>query len=465
MDLLQIEIILIYTLIILFAGIRPASKMKGKDTFLISNRLLPGSSNGYSIAASKIGGGLLITYSTIFFIYGLQAFWVFIGYILGYFVFYYFARKIHQESREHQYYTMADYFHHHYGKSAGIAIGILCTLSVGGWILTNLIAGGMLLSIISGWPTLLTTSLLAIIIAAYLLKGGFNSVVRTDVIQFFSLIIIGFIISIALYQTDDPLSPATVSIWGSETLPIGKIIFFIVIGLLFPMGSAELWQRVYAANSSKDYFKATTIASLSFFVFGSLLSFICYQLMTVESLQNIAPELRLVTGIAEIMNSIHPSLSALWFVVFFAAILSSADTFIYTTASSAVQDIALRMGWIKETEVLRWIRFSIILLAVFGVIGSVIFEDIVSVTFYFLGLTLILATVAYATWISNKLTTRALLIPMATGFIAATYSAIFQGISLTTSMLALAVTLGTLLIQLILNPILKRTHAVGKNRG
>ncbi len=418
--------------------------------FLISGRTLRGASDGYSIAASKIGGGLLITYSTVFFVYGLQAFWVFIGYVIGYFVFYAFARKMHQESRKYNYYTMADYFHHHYGKVAGVTVGILCTLSVGGWILTNLIAGGMLLSNISGWPTILTTSLLAITIALYLIKGGFHSVVKTDVIQFFSLIIIGVIIAVVLYHADGNTSVNIISVWGNENLPVGKIIFFILIGLLFPMGSAELWQRVYAAETTQEYFKASVVASVSFFVLGVLLSLICYKLMNMESLQQIPPDLMLVRGVAEIVENIHPAFTALWFLVFFSAILSSADTFIYTTASSLVQDIFLRMGWIKEKDVVKWIRVSIAILAILGVAGSVVFQDIVSVTFYFLGLTLMLSTIAYVAWITSKLTNRALLLAIAVGLIVSTYHAIFQGISLTTSMLAFIASLSTFLIQLII---------------
>lgn len=454
MNITQAIIISFYATIILYFGIYSGSTTNRRETFLISDRSLLGTSNGYSIAASKIGGGLLVTYSTIFFVYGLQALWVFIGYVIGYFVFYIFARKIHQESKECRYYSMADYFQHHYGKKVGIAISVLSILSVGGWILTNLIAGGMLLSIISGWPTLFTTSFLALIIALYLIKGGFNAVVKTDIIQFYSLIIIGSIIAVALYHVDGNLPQANVSIWGSESLPIGKVIFFIFIGLLFPMGSVELWQRVYAANSTLDYFKATTIASVSFFVFGGILSFICYKLMLMQNLQNIDPELRLVAGVAEIMNGIHPALTALWFLVFFAAILSSADTFMYTTAASLVQDLFLRMGWIKETAVVKWIRISIIMLAIIGTAGSVIFKDIVSVTFYFLGLTLILSTIAYGVWIA-KLTTWALLLPMGTGLVASTYSAIFQGISITTSMIALVTTASTLILQLIGSHIVK----------
>ena len=74
----ELIIILVYFLFVVFIGIFPGRK-SGKEVFLISGRNLGGFSNGLSIAASKIGGGLLVTYSTLVFTFGMGAFYIFVG--------------------------------------------------------------------------------------------------------------------------------------------------------------------------------------------------------------------------------------------------------------------------------------------------------------------------------------------------------------------------------------------------
>lgn len=436
----QILVLLTYAILMVFIGILPG-RIRGKEAFLISSRQLHGASSGFTIAASKIGGGLLVTYSTLVFTYGLAAFWLFIGYIIGYIIFYRFAKKLHRESKISQYYTMADYFQEHYGKSAGIVIGILCTISMGGWIITNLIAGGLLLSNISGWSHIFTTSALSITIAAYLLVGGFNSVVRTDIIQYISLILIATLIGVFFFNAPDIVAES--SLLSVEKMPIGKIIVFLLVGTIFPMGSAELWQRVYATDKESDFKKAITIASISFIAIGGILSYVCFKLMGTNIIDSdISTELALAVGVSKILANTHPMLSTLWFIAFAAAILSSADTFIYTTASSAVQDILQRLGIVGEDQTVYWIRIAIFILAILGVLGAVLFKNVVAVTFYFLGVSLVLGVVALSSWGSKTtISTKSLVSATIVGFCVSTLHALLKGIDMNTTILAFISTL------------------------
>lgn len=435
----QVLVLLTYAILIVFIGILPG-KIRGKEGFLIAARQLHGTSSGFSIAASKIGGGLLVTYSTLVFSYGLAAFWLFIGYIIGYFIFYLFAKKLHQESKDSHYYTMADYFQTHYGKAAGIVVGILCTVSLGGWIITNLIAGGMLLSELSGWSNIFTTAALAITITAYLLAGGFNSVVKTDVIQYISLIIIALLIAVFFFSAPGTATEKTTL--ATQDMPTGKIVVFLLVGIIFPMGSAELWQRVYATKTKKDFLSAISVASISFIIIGGILSYVCFKLLAANVLASgIAPELSLAIGVSKILENTSPLLSALWFIAFASAILSSADTFIYTTASSAVQDIFQRINLVKEDQTIHWIRITIVALAVLGVIGAALFKDVVSVTFYFLGVSLVLGVVAIASWLSKVMTNKVLVSASIIGFAIATTHAVVKGIDMSTTIFALISTI------------------------
>ncbi len=373
----------------LIVGVFPSSRT-GREYFLISNRNLKGIPNGFSIAASKIGGGLLVTYSTFFFVFGWSAFFYFVGIIIGYLIFYKFAKNLLTESKTQSYYTLADYFSHRYGNKVGVVIGVLTTISVFGWILTNLVAGGVLLAEMSGLSSFFTTFSLAIVIGTYLFIGGFNSVVKTDFIQYAALLIIAIVFCFVLYngvQIDPQIKV--------DNIPIGKIIGFILLGIFFPMGSAELWQRVYASNSPKDLKRSILIASFSYILLGTVVSLICIAITNANILVGKPDATKLAIGVKELTQSIHPALPIIWLIAYLSAIISSADTFVYTTASSIVQDIVEKSNKSQITNTIKNIRITIILLLMSGLIISLVYPNIVGLTILFVGITLVISGISY----------------------------------------------------------------------
>ncbi len=379
----------IILLLYLIIGIFPSSKT-GRENYLISNRNLKGISNGFSIAASKIGGGLLVTYSTFFFVYGWSAFFYFIGIIIGYLLFYLFAGKLLAESKDNSYYTLADYFSYKYGKKVGIIVGILTTISVFGWILTNLVAGGVLLAEMTDLSSLFTTFTLCIVIGIYLFIGGFNSVIKTDKIQYAALLIIAIVFGYIIFS-GITINPQI----DTEEIPIGKIAGFILLGIFFPMGSAELWQRVYASNSQKDLLKSILIASVSYIVLGIVVSLICVAIINTNILSNTPDAIKLAIGVKELTYTIHPALPIIWLIAYLSAIISSADTFVYTTASSIVQDIIEKSKPKQSKHTVYNIRIAIVVLLIISLIISLVYPNVVGLTIFFVGITLVISGLAY----------------------------------------------------------------------
>ncbi len=389
-----IVLVFLVLLCYLIYGVFPI-KRDSLETYLISNRRLKGNSNGFSIAASKIGGGLIITYSTLFFSFGLSAVFYFIGILFGYLFFYLFAFKFVEESNKNNYYNIADFFNKRFGRNTGVIVGILTSLSVLGWVFTNLIAGGQLISNITGFPSLFVTLLIALLIGTYLFAGGFNSVIRTDKIQYFSLVIIGVIFMVAIGFNGMEATGNYQSV--VQSLPIGQIVGFFLLGLLFPMGSAELWQRVFASENKKEFKKSVWVASISYILVGIILSFICYMIMDSDIFSTLpeANELKLAKGIEGILLPLGKFLPALWIIALLSAILSSADTFVYTTASSFVQDIIDRDKKLSKRKIVSLIRTAIIIILAIGVIASEVYPNVVSYTFLYLGLTLVISALLY----------------------------------------------------------------------
>lgn len=389
-DELSFIIILLVLLLYLVVGIYPR-KSSDRETYLISSRKLNGIDNGLSIGSSKVGGGLLVVYSSFFFHYGWPAFAYFLGIILGYILFYKFAVKLRRESSDKKLYTVADYFRVRYGNRAGVIAGALTTISVFGWIITNLVAGGKLLSEMAEISSILGTAILGIVIAAYLYIGGFDAVVRTDKLQYVALIIIAAIFSFVLF------SGVTVenAVNGTERIPIPTVLGFFALGILFPMGSAELWQRVYASRDVQSLKSSLIFASASYVLIGIIFSLICITIMGSIQVEGMDDSLKLVFGVKQLLMDLHPMLAAVWVVAYMSAVISSADTFVYTTASSIVQDLWERVGTLDRKLTVPRIRNVVLILVGVAALVAFVFDRIVDVTMLFVGITLVLSALGY----------------------------------------------------------------------
>lgn len=437
----DIGLIGLFLVSLTIVGLWPG-KIRGREAFLISDRKLGGVASGFTIAASKIGGGLIVTYSTLVFIFGYHALWLFVGYIIGYTVFYLFARSLQKEAHANKYYTMADFFQTRFGRSAGVAVGLGCSISLTGWIFTNLIAGGDLIAALTRLDPPTATLLMAAPMSIYLVVGGFHAVVKTDILQYIAMMVILVIITIAMKNIDLPKIAAT----PTKPMAVEQILNFVLLGALFPMGSAELWQRAYAARDRNGLFVGIGIASVTFIVLGLALSFICLQLREITLVDgSVAAQLGLVQGVA---RAVGPVLTGLWIVAFLSAIISSADTFVFTTASAFVEDVLERSGLLRRDQRIFFIRVAILLLCAIGVVGAVAFKSVVTVAFFYAGVTMSLGVVALLARFTQRLSGRGVAAALLTGLVASISDAVANGVTAQTAIVNAGATFAVALITL-----------------
>jgi len=320
------------------------------------------------------------------------AIFYFVGVIIGYLLFYLFAFKLVDESKENDYYTVADYFSNKFGNKVGLLIGVLTTFSSLGWVFTNIAAGSIVLSNVTNISPVLISTILAMVIGSYLFVGGFSSVIKTDVIQYIALLTIAIIFALVVNTTNFQTHDLKVS-----SVPLGMIIGFILLGVLFPMGSGELWQRIYSSKNKREFKKSIMIASISYIILGVILSIICFRILavTTSSILLIENELKLTKSIEYLAVKIHPKLPIVWLIAYLSAIISTADTFVFTTASSLTQDLLQKTGIIKAEQVTSMIKLSIVFLLLSALIVTYFFPDVVSLTFLFVGISLVISSLAY----------------------------------------------------------------------
>jgi Na+/proline symporter len=406
---LDLIIVGIYIAMVIFLGILSARKETSEE-FLIAGRSLKTLSNASTILASKTGAGIMLTFVAMVYLYGVSAMWFFTGACSGYIIFIFFAVKLKKMSDEHEFYTLSDYFFHKFGKTVGFFSAVLILMVMLLALLMQLIGGAKILFSISGISYIHALLIIGITILIYMVLGGFKAVVRTDIAQLMAIIILLIIIGHVIGKTS-VVSLIADSLSSGRSASFPSIASFYIFGSLVPFFSAELWQRIYAAKDANTVRKSLVLSALVYFVIGFLLMTIGLHL--AQQLHGIDPDLALIAGFTRLLPA---GFLGLGLVIFFAAIMSSADSYLFAGISILLQDFYARFKPLEKKMLVRLFRYAIA-----GVLGlslflSILLQSMVSITFLMGAFGSIIGLVGVASWLIDQIHPRTLICGMVTGF-------------------------------------------------
>lgn len=386
--------IALYFIVILFVGFWTGHKQE-KEDYLIANRKLKSLEATSTIFSSRIGAAILITYTALVYLYGLGAYWYFIGSVLGLFVFYFFGKKLKSMGDEHKFYTLPDYFFFLKGKTAGYLSATVVIIIMLGWVVLNFTAGAKLVQEYTPIGYNFSVILIGTIILLYLVAGGFSAVVKTDIIQTIGIFLL-FVLMIYLLITVKVKPKIILS--DLFNIPTREIINFFLAGFFIPMASPELWQRIYAIKDQKHYKRSIFLSSVFYIIIGFILLLIG-MIIRVE-IPSIDPDTALIVGFSKLLPI---GLAGLSVVIIYSAVSSSADTYLFTMASSVTQDFLERSGLLKKEKLFKMMKVVMTLLMILGVSMALVLRDIVDTTFFFVSLTMSLGFLILVLWIFPKL--------------------------------------------------------------
>ncbi len=420
--LLPIDYLLIglYFLLILFVGIYSARK-QSSDDYLIASRSLNAAVGTTTIFSSELGAGVILTYIALVYLYGLGAIWYFIGAAFGYLVFYFFALKIKTLADEKKYYTMPDFFFDKMGPFSGYLVTLIVFLIMFGWVVVNFTGGATLISQYTEIRYETSILVMGVIILIYLFIGGFKSVVATDVIQSIGISLFFVLMLYLLFFSGQPVRLEELTF---SSIPIFDIISFFLAGFLIPLGSPELWQRVYAIKDRKQLKKSMVYASFSYIAIGVVLLFI--GLVIRSRITDLNPDTALIVGFSQLLPAGMAGLSV---IILYSAITSSADTYLFTSNASLNQDFLLKAGFIRKENLLKVMKVLMVLLTLLGMALSILIRGIVETTFFFVSITMSLGFLILMIWIFPGINKHSVNLAMLFSFCGVLVPAILIGIS------------------------------------
>lgn len=302
-------------------------KQHDAEDFFIASRNRPGWQLLLSKFAGSVGATVFITYTSYAYEFGTDIYIILIGSIVGYTLFGYVAApKIWEAAQKTTMYTQGDFVFHqlqHVGaKNLSNAFSMLTQF----FFLMISVVGGA--KIISHFELLSYSSAVLItgaIILIYLLLAGYKAVIITDVIQ--SIIILTLLAGLS-YSILQEASLSPLFDIQTDSLSTGAFVGFIIYGMLSVFSYADRYQLCFAAKNKKSLQRGLTLAIIPILIVASFLLFL--GLYLYHHNPNLDPNAAFIS-ILDLF--ISPALLPFGLILFFAGIMSSADTNIFAIAS------------------------------------------------------------------------------------------------------------------------------------
>lgn len=301
-------------------------------------------------------------------------------------------------------YTIPDLFVKRFGKaSALLPAMIIGLLYMTPTFSMQLVGMGSILTSITDISVTWGIIIGFIISVIFTLMGGMYSVAWTDTIQTFFIIagvVLMFILTLRHVGGAEVIIEQTpehyfnfFSIGGIELLN-----WFLVFGPFYIVWQTT-WQRISAAKSAKT---ATWSISVGFII-SALLSFLAV-IIGIIALQEMPADTKPDQVYTLFMVDIFPApLGGLFMVSLLAALLTGATSFLLSGAINIAKDIY--QSWIdeevKDEKLLKVSRFSVLGMAVIGLMIALYITDIIGIYQYaltFTAVTLVAPVLAAMFW-------------------------------------------------------------------
>jgi len=118
-----------------------------------------------------------------------------------------------------------------------------------------------------------------------------------------------------------------------------------------------------------------------------------------SNIEGLVADNTLIKGFSQLLPV---GLAGLSVVIIYSSVSSSADTYMFTTASSVTQDVLERTGMTQKENLRKSMRYSLVALMALGICMALILRDIVDTTFFFVAMTMSLGFVTLVIWIYPK---------------------------------------------------------------
>lgn len=386
--------LIIYLLLIGWIAYK-SSKRETAEQFAIGGRNVGLLGTVASLASGfRDGAGLAVWVSLAYF-FGFGAMWLAIGLAGGLGALALKAHIVRERAVQGGFVTVGDLLRSKVGPYTAQISSLIIAGTALLYSAAQVFVSGRIFAEILSLPINAGILLTALVVAAYLVAGGYQTVIRTDVLQLgliMAILVLPFFIGGSIQGSnlfESLLSPG----WRTG-------VGFFGISFLVVYSSADVWQRIFSARSSSVARNALLTTIPIYFVIAIgliLLGFASRGVLVGVEPQDAFFELFTSTAAPAMVVAVLGVFAA-------ASVMSTLDTQVFLFASTIAKDLLPK----RESEAgTRFVRASrivvIVLLGVLTLIATTI-GDIIQFLFSAVTLGTVLAPILfiYTFWKTKK---------------------------------------------------------------
>lgn len=348
----QLVGVALYVAVLLWIGVAASRRTRSTLDYYVGGRRMGPLSVAFSARSTGESAWLLLGLTGFGAAFGVQGFWIVLGELLGVFVSWAFmARRFKDLTDRYRSITVPDYLEERFGDSGHglrlIAAGSLLVF-VPIYVSAQIHATGEAFDSFLGWNYYAGALFGFAVVLLYVTRGGFVSVVWSDVFQatmmlvgLVALPIVGLSAAGGLDPVIDTLRanyPSHLSLTGGagwNVMSVAGIAGLLGIGLGY-LGSPQVYVRLIALRASDAIPAARSIAILWTLLTdaGAVLVGIIGRVLIDGDLGTSGQDVLPMT--VELLLS--PFLAGLYIAIVLAAIMSTVDSLLVVASSAAVRD-------------------------------------------------------------------------------------------------------------------------------
>ncbi len=373
---------LIFIAAMIIIGLFSSRKVKSFDDFSVSGHNMHFFLLFATLACTVIGGATTMGFVGLVDKIGCNFLWVVVAIVLSnLFSGWFLAAPI----RRLQIRSVGDLYRHFYGESTmhiANIVALVTTVLLFGVQLTGM---GNILSVLTGWPLQNCIIFSTAIMLLYTWAGGIKAVARTDFLQFLFICTgLGCTIAIGLEHIDgirglvNVLSvkrPSSLNLTGNLPFSVlsGLFLTFFLGGILSP----SMVQRYASSKSEQQARKGVLLFAIFFLIFGVVIVLLGLMVSTIADLPLAQHEKELI---ALMKYLLPPWLYGLGLAAIFAAVMSTADSFLNTSSIIFVK--VIQHNATDQKKLLILARISTLVIGVSGLTAALVKPEILGLVKY-----------------------------------------------------------------------------------
>jgi SSS family solute:Na+ symporter len=379
-------IIAAYLLLTLVLGIWAARNVTSPEEYKTGGRKYSSWVVFATLSASFIGGGFTIGLAEKSFLFGIAYPLAMLGFSLKEVLVAKFIAPRMKAFKDAM--TVGDIMVKAYGSKARFISGVASVLVCSGIIGAQILACGNILYTLLGTPIIYGSLITAGIVVIYATYGGMKSVVAVDILHFSILIIMLPLVLVFALSDIGGVTELISGVPESHLSPIESIgwISVFLLFLSFFLGETLIppyVQRLLIGKTTADTKQGTLFSGLLsvpfFLMIGSI--GMCAYVLNSDLQPNLA--------LPHVINTVMPvGLKGLAIAGLLAVVMSSADSFLNSTAIAMTNDVLAPLGFKAKNpkdELLfsRGITFAIGLLAIVFALNTTSVLDLLLYSYQF----------------------------------------------------------------------------------